>query len=100
MPMNVVSKTRLRLFWAVHPDMEGPLTKWHAAVSCATWACFDDVRKTYNSADLVGDRIVFNVAGGCRVIVDVVYPARRVYIKDVFTHSEYDKWTASRRRRR
>jgi mRNA interferase HigB len=92
--MNVISKTRLRAFWTVHPTSEGPLTKWHAAVSHATWTCFDHIRKTYNSADQVGEFVVFNI-NSYRVIVNVAYLTRTVYIKHVFTHTQYDKWTAA-----
>ncbi len=79
--------------------MEGPLVKWYRAASHATWTCFADVRKTYNSADLVGSFVVFDVAQGCRVAVRQVYAARRVYIEAVMTHSEYDQWTKEQRRR-
>ena len=92
MSMNVVSQTRLREFWATRPSARRPLTNWYAAASSATWTCFDDVRKTSNSADLVNKLVVFNV-NSFRVVVDVFYPGRHVYIKHVFTHTEYEKWS-------
>jgi mRNA interferase HigB len=96
-PINVVARSRLERFWQAHPMLRGPLCTWYSTVSRATWTCFADVRKTYRSADLVGDLVVFNVAQGCRVVADVVYQTRHVYIKYVFTHGEYDKWTKSNR---
>lgn len=97
--MNVVSKTRLRQFWAVHPHTEGPLTKWHAATSKAVWTCFDDVRKTYRKADPVNEFVVFDI-NGFRIICSIAYQVRFVYIKHVFTHEAYDQWTAQQRKRK
>lgn len=96
MPMNVVSKPALKAFWHRHPAAKGPLTNWYTMVCSASWTCFDDIRKTSNSADLVDKLVVFN-ANSYRVIVDVFFPGRQVYIKHVFTHAEYDKWTKQHR---
>ncbi|EFK95975.1 conserved hypothetical protein [sediment metagenome] len=90
--MNVVSQTRLRLFWTTHPTAKGSLANWYRTVSHARWTCFADVRKTYNSADLVGNFVVFNIGDYFRVVVDIAYATRHVYIKHVFTHPEYERW--------
>jgi len=94
--MHVLSKSRLAEFWAVHPASKGPLSNWHGVVEHATWACFDDVRKTYNSADQVGDFIVFNV-NSYRIVATVRYPFRKVYISQVMTHSNYERWSKGNR---
>ena len=46
----------------------------------------------FASADFVGDnRVIFNVGGNkFRLIVRVSYPFRRVLVKFVGTHAEYD----------
>jgi mRNA interferase HigB len=53
-----------------------------------------DVRRTFNSADFVGDLTVFDV-GGKQIssgrFRSLHYRQRVVYIKDVLTHKEYDK---------
>jgi len=36
------------------------------------------VRKTYNSADLVGNFVVFNIGDYFRVVVDIAYATRHV----------------------
>jgi mRNA interferase HigB len=89
--MHVISRKRLADFWSVHTPAKGPLSKWHTVAEAARWTCFDDVRRTYNSADVVGDYVVFNV-NNYRVITTVRYRFSRVFIAKVLTHSEYDKW--------
>jgi mRNA interferase HigB len=89
--MHVISRKRLSDFWSIHEKAKGPLCAWHGVVEKAVWSCFDDVRKTYNSADKVGDFIVFNV-NSYRIIATVRYPFGKVFIAQVLTHSDYDKW--------
>jgi mRNA interferase HigB len=96
MTMHVLSKSRLAEFWAVHPASKGPLTKWHTAVEHAFWTCFDDVRKTYNSADQVGEFTVFDV-NSYRVVATVRYRFRKVYISQDLTHSAYERWSKENR---
>ena len=96
MSYNVVSKQRLREFSDKHPRALNPLNTWHHVVTHASWSCFADVKRTYRSADLVGDVVVFDVHL-YRVIVSIAYQARHVYIKHVFTHAEYDRWNATNR---
>lgn len=89
--MHVITRKRLQEFWAIHAQAKGPLEKWHSTVSRARWTCFDDVKRTYNSADVVGDFVVFNV-NSFRIIATVRFQYGRVFISKVMTHSEYDKW--------
>jgi mRNA interferase HigB len=89
--MHILSRKKLAEFWAVRPAARGPLSKWHSVVESANWESFSDVRRTYNSADVVGDYVVFNV-NSYRVIATVRYQIAKVFISQVLTHVEYDKW--------
>jgi len=45
-------------------------------------------------ADWVQGYVVFDIGGNkYRIIADVVFQAQQVYIKHVFTHKEYERWT-------
>lgn len=68
------------------------MSSWYDHVEAAQWENFADVKRTFNSADQVGDRIVFDVKGNdYRIVAYVAYgPFYRVLIKFVGTHSEYD----------
>jgi len=53
---------------------------------------FEDIRKTFPSADMVGCLVVFNVKGNrYRLIVRMEFRSRRIYIKEFLTHAEHDK---------
>lgn len=95
--MQILAKRTLREFWATHPQAEAPLTAWYLAVSKATWAGPADVKAGFGAnVDFVGDnRIIFDIAGNkYRLVVHVAYPFKRVLIKFVGTHAEYDKINA------
>ncbi|MHC5775739.1 type II toxin-antitoxin system HigB family toxin [Nostoc sp.] len=51
-----------------------------------------ELRSVFPSADLVGDLIVFNIGGNkYRLITSIHFNRQKVYIRDILTHSEYDK---------
>ncbi|WP_018913140.1 type II toxin-antitoxin system HigB family toxin [Thiomonas sp. FB-6] len=68
------------------------MEKWHAAVEHARWGCFEDVRQTYRSADVVGTFVVFNV-NSFRIVTKIRYQDGKVFIREVMTHPQYDRWT-------
>ncbi len=49
--MHIISMKRLREFWAIHPDAEGPLRSWYRVAKQSQWQRFTDVRAIYRSAD-------------------------------------------------
>lgn len=99
--MHVISRRALSEFWAMHPPARGPMAAWFKVMKRATFANFAAVRATFNSADLIGDLVVFNVGGeGYRVVTAIHFNRRKLYIRHVFTHAEYDRWSANLRRRK
>jgi mRNA interferase HigB len=92
--MQVIAKRTLRQFWERHPQAEGPLRSWHAAVSKAVWHGPADVKRAFGAnVDFVRDnRIVFDIGGNkYRVVVHAAYRFKRVLVKFVGTHAEYDR---------
>lgn len=92
--MQIIAKKALKSFWTRHPQAERPLTAWYLEVRGAEWNKPSDVKAMFGATvDFVADnRIIFDIAGNkYRLIVHVAYPFKRVLIKFVGTHSEYDK---------
>lgn len=92
--MQVLSKKTLRDFWEKHPQAQRPLTAWYQTVSSATWSARAHIKAAFGaSVDFVADnRVVFDIAGNkYRLVVHVSYTFRRVLIKFVGTHAEYDR---------
>ena len=91
--MQVIAKRTLKQFWAKHPRAEAPLRGWFALATAASWETPQDVKRQFgNTVDFVADnRVIFDIGGNkYRLIVHIAYAYKRVLIKFVGTHGEYD----------
>lgn len=94
MPMQIIAVRTLRLFWESHPQAEPPLRTWFAMASDAAWSGPADVKEQFGaSVDFVADnRLIFDIGGNkFRLVVHVSYRFKRVLVKFVGTHAEYDR---------
>jgi mRNA interferase HigB len=90
--MHIISRKALKDFWEKHPDSEGPLQAWYKIVKASNYASFNHLRETFRTADMVGDKIVFNIGGNkYRLITVVHFNSGRVYVRHVLTHGDYDR---------
>ncbi|MBY5751287.1 type II toxin-antitoxin system HigB family toxin [Rhizobium leguminosarum] len=92
--MQIIAKSALRAFWERHPQARTLLSVWYSTVSRAEWTGPSDIKTMFGAnVDFVGDnRIIFDIGGNkYRLIVHVAYRYRRVLIKFVGTHAEYDR---------
>ena len=92
--MHVITRKRLNEFAQLHPDCESALAKWYRLVRKGSFASFVDLRSVFPSADQVGKLTVFNIGGNkVRLIAAIHYNRRKVYIRAVLTHTDYDNET-------
>jgi mRNA interferase HigB len=90
--MRIIKRGALVQFWAKHPDAQPSLESWHNVARRAQWQTPAEMKLIYPSADLVGRRTVFNVAGNkYRLIARVNYRSQRVFVLFILTHAEYDR---------
>lgn len=91
--MRIIAKSTLVDYYTKNPCSKTSLEDWYEKTKQATWTCFADIKKTFNSVDSVGNkRYVFNIKGNdFRLVVLILFTPGRVYIRFVGTHSEYDK---------
>ncbi len=91
--MRIIAKSALKTFWDKHPDAEQSLRVWHDEAKKAEWRNFQDIKRQFRSASIVGnDRIVFNIKGNdYRLIVLILFRKGKIFIRFVGTHKEYDK---------
>ena len=69
---------------------------WLKITEKASWKSLADVRQSFNSADVVGVYTFFNIKGNTyRLITAIHYNRKKVFIREVFTHAEYDRWNGS-----
>ena len=96
--VNVITKTGLLHLVKRHPAAREAVLSWYGAAKRAAWGGFHQVRADFPTVDQVGEVLIFNIAGGYRLIVRISYRSQRLYIKALLNHGEYDrkewmKWT-------
>ena len=91
--MRIVTFKRIKEFSEKHPDAESPLNFWYYTVSSKEWDSLNDIKNDFNSVDYVGNhRFVFNIKGNSyRLIAIISFNAKKVYIRFLGTHAEYDR---------
>ncbi len=93
--MHVITRKRLNEFAKIHPDTKNALAQWYQLVKANKFSSFAELRQIFPSADQVGNLTVFNIGGNkVRLIAAIHYNRKKVYIRAVLTHPEYDqgKW--------
>lgn len=91
--MVIISKTILVEFATHYSDSVEALNKWYNESKKANWNNLNDIKKSFNTVDYVGnDRYVFNIKGNkYRLVAMIFFDIRTVFIRFVGTHAEYDK---------
>ncbi|MEX2165093.1 MAG: type II toxin-antitoxin system HigB family toxin [Sulfuricaulis sp.] len=93
--MHVITRKRLREFAAKHREAEEPLSVWYVIMSRTDFGSFAELKRVFGSLDKVGRFTVFDIGGNkFRLIAAIHYNRKKVYIRQVLTHAEYDqdKW--------
>lgn len=95
--MHVITYSVLRNFSIKYPNSKTSLDAWYKIVNKTDFSSFNKLREIFPSADVVknakGNNLtVFNIHGNeVRLIVDIHYNTKKVYIRNILTHVEYDQ---------
>ena len=91
--MHIISFRKFREFFEKDPNSKVAFQDWYKRASKADWDNFSDIKKNFNSVDSIGNsRFVFNVKGNhYRIVALLLFQIKRVYIRWVGTHKDYDK---------
>lgn len=93
--MHVITRKRLNEFAEKYPETKAALVKWYQLVKKTDFSSFAELRAIFPSADQVDKLTVFNVGGNkVRLVAAIHYNRKKVYIRAVLSHEEYDrgKW--------
>ncbi|MCO5052578.1 MAG: type II toxin-antitoxin system HigB family toxin [Verrucomicrobiae bacterium] len=96
--MHIITRKRLNEFAKLHPAVASGLIHWYQALKKNNPANFAELRRVFPHADQVGGLTVFNIGGNkARLVAALHYNRRKVYIRAVLTHADYDsgKWKES-----
>ena len=90
--MRVIAKKILREYWGKQTDSQDQLKTWHKEACKAKWSSPNDIKTEYPKASILkSGRVVFNICGNkYRLIVQINYFRKWVFIKFICTHREYD----------
>jgi mRNA interferase HigB len=90
--MHVITRKRLNEFASVHPDARTALGHWYGIMKTRNLTSLNDLKTVFPAADKIGKLTVFNIAGNkYRLVAAIHYNRKRIYIRAVLTHEEYDK---------
>ena len=95
--MRIVTFKRIQDFSDQYPQAKLALEDWYHKTCRAEWNDLNDIRKSFGSTDYVGNsRFVFNIKGNnFRLVAIVIFASKKVYIRFIGTHKEYDKMDCS-----
>jgi mRNA interferase HigB len=89
--MHIITRKRLNGFAARYPETLSALEHWYREMKRRNFSSFAELRSVLPTADQVGKVTVFNIGGNkARLVAAMPYNRRRVYIRAVLTHAEYD----------
>ena len=91
--MHIIARKTLRAFWERHTDAEDSLRAWHNQVEKADWDTPQQVLENFPSVRMIGrNRAIFNIKGNqYRLVVHIDYIMKKVYVRFIGTHAEYDR---------
>lgn len=91
--MRIVSYLKIKEFIKLHPNSETALKEWYNKTRKKDWHTLADIKQTFNNVDYVGNnRYIFNIRGNnYRLVAIIVLVSKKVYIRFIGTHKEYDK---------
>jgi mRNA interferase HigB len=90
--VHIISRKALIQFWEKHPDSKTPLARWYKVLDKTDFHSFAELRRAFPSVDRVDDLFIFNIAGNrYRLITSIHFNRGKVYVRHVFTHTEYDR---------
>jgi mRNA interferase HigB len=93
-PMRIIAKKRLDEYGKKYGHKASvQLQAWYQEAKEANWRSPQDILDRYHSADIVnGETAIFNICHNqYRLIVNIWFAGREVYIKFFGTHAEYNR---------
>ena len=90
---NIIARKTLLDYCKKYPGAAVALQNWYFELLKTEFKSFNELKKVYGNASLIGDdRVVFNIMGNSyRLVVRIVFEFKAIQIKWFGTHAEYDK---------
>ncbi len=91
--MRILAAKTLKDYYKKFPDAKQQLLSWYEEVGATTWNSPNELKAQFANASIINTkRVVFNIHGNkYRLIVDVEFRLKIVFVVWFGTHSQYDK---------
>ncbi len=91
--MRIIAVKTLKNYMKDFPKSEQPLLAWYDECLNAEWNTPNELKVQFGNVSILSDkRVVFNIHGNTyRLIVDIEYRLKIVFIVWFGTHKDYDK---------
>lgn len=91
-PMRVIAIKTLKNYWEEFPQSKQALLSWYEEAEAAQWSHSHELKEQYRNASIITEkRVIFNIHGNSyRLIVDIEYRLKIVFIVWFGTHKQYD----------
>lgn len=91
--MRVIAVKTLKEWCVTYPKAKQSLLAWYEEAVSADWNNPNELKSQYQNASIISNkRVIFNSHGNSfRLIVDIEYRLKIVFIVWFGTHQEYDK---------
>lgn len=96
--MRIIAVRTLKKYGEEFPQAEQALLSWYEEAEVANWSNPNELKSQYRNASILTDkRVVFNIHGNTyRLIVDIEYRLKIVFIVWFGTHNQDDKIDAKK----
>ena len=96
--MRVIAVQTIKINCRDFPLAEQALLSWYEEVEAASWDHPNKLKEQYHNASILSNkRVVFNIHGNSyRLIVDIEYRLKIVFVVWFGTHKQYDKIDAKK----
>ena len=94
--MRIIAVKTIKNYIVKYPQSEQSLLAWYGEISNTEWNSPNQLKEQYKNASIINSkRVVFNIHGNTyRLIVDIEFRLKIVFIVWFGTHKEYDKINA------
>ena len=91
--MRILTFKKINKFIKKHANSDASLKDWYFKTKRNEWDKLTDIKQTFNNVYYVGNnRYVFNIKkGSYRLVAIIIFDSKKVYIRYIGTHADYDK---------
>jgi len=90
--MHVITQKRIWEAKEEHKEVDSALDGWYRLMKANQFDNFAELRDVFGSLDKVGNFYVFDIGGNkLRLVASILFRRKKVFIRHVLTHKEYDK---------